>query len=144
MSNALRWLPQIQAGNVIRAPFGDVPIAAIDPADIASVAAAALTSDGHTSRSYELSGPQPMLPADQVDVLARVLGKDLRFEGLTNPQARDELSKSASPEFVDAFFRFFVDGEFDDSTVVPTMKDVTGRDPRTFEQWVRAHADDLR
>lgn len=38
MSNALRWLPQIRAGDVIRIPFADVPIAAIDPCDIAAVA----------------------------------------------------------------------------------------------------------
>lgn len=55
MSNALRWLPQIRAGDVVRAPFADVPIAAIDPYDIAGVAAVALTSKGHTSRSHVLT-----------------------------------------------------------------------------------------
>jgi uncharacterized protein YbjT (DUF2867 family) len=144
MSNALRWLPQMQAGDVIRAPFGDVPVAAIDPADIASVAAAALTTDGHASRSYVLSGPQALLPADQVAVLARVLDRDLRFDGLSNPEARAELSKSTPPEYVDAFFRFFVDGEFDDSPVVPTVKEITGRRPGTFEQWTRAHLEAFR
>jgi uncharacterized protein YbjT (DUF2867 family) len=40
MSNALRdWLPQLQAGDVVRAPFARVRIAAIDPVDIAAVAA---------------------------------------------------------------------------------------------------------
>jgi hypothetical protein len=38
MSNALRWAPQIRASDVIRAPFADTLIAAIDPADIAAVA----------------------------------------------------------------------------------------------------------
>jgi uncharacterized protein YbjT (DUF2867 family) len=36
MSNALRWLPQLQAGDVVRVPFADVPYAAIDPAHISA------------------------------------------------------------------------------------------------------------
>src|SRR5205814_977595 len=36
-SNALRWRDQLRDGDVIRAPWPDVPIAAIDPADIAAV-----------------------------------------------------------------------------------------------------------
>jgi hypothetical protein len=43
-------------------------------------------------------------------------------------------------ELIDAFFRFFSAGEFDDSPVVDTVRQVTGRPPRTFEQWARAHA----
>src|SRR5437762_7901760 len=30
MSNALRWAPQIRAGDLVRAPFAEAPIAAID------------------------------------------------------------------------------------------------------------------
>jgi uncharacterized protein YbjT (DUF2867 family) len=35
MSNALRWRPQLKAGNTIREPFADVPVALIDPFDMA-------------------------------------------------------------------------------------------------------------
>ena len=135
MSNALRWAPQIRASDVIRAPFADAPIAMIDPADIAAVAALALTSPGHDSRTYMLSGPEAIRPADQVRVLAEVLGRNLRFEAQPDAEARIEMSKSMPAKVVDAFFRFFVDGEFDDSSVLPTVQQVTGRQPRTFRQW---------
>ena len=79
MTNALRWLPQLRAGDTIRLPFANVPIATIDPADIAAVAAAALTTDRHEGRSYRVSGPESLLPAEQVAILAKVLGRDLRF-----------------------------------------------------------------
>ena len=46
-SNVLRWLPQLRHGDVVRAPWPDVPIASIDPADIAAVAATVLTQRGH-------------------------------------------------------------------------------------------------
>jgi uncharacterized protein YbjT (DUF2867 family) len=144
MSNALRWLPQIRAGDVVRAPFADVPIAAIDPYDIAGVAAVALTSNEHTSRSHILTGPEPLLPAHQIRVLAAVLGRDLRLEGLSDSEAQEELEKSFPANFVEGFLRFFAKGEFDDSPVLTTVHEITGRQPRTFERWARAHADAFR
>jgi uncharacterized protein YbjT (DUF2867 family) len=135
MSNALRWAPQLRAGSMIRAPFADAPIAAIDPSDIAAVAAVALTADGHASQTYAITGPETLRPVDQVRILAEVLGRDLRFEAQPDSQAREEMSRSMPPGMVDAFFRFFVSGEFDDSSVLPTVADITGRQPRTFREW---------
>ena len=42
--------------------------------------------------------------------------------------------------YIDAFFRFYSDGEFDDSRVVDTVARITGRPARRFEQWARSHA----
>ncbi|MEV0828843.1 NAD(P)H-binding protein [Nonomuraea rubra] len=144
MSNALRWRPQLRTGDVVRVPFADVPVAAIDPHDIAAVAARALLDDGHDGRVHELTGPQPLLPADQVAVLARVLGRSLRCQPLTNAEARIEMAAVMPKEYVEAFFRFFADGMLDESRVHPTVREVTGRPPRTFEQWAHAHADAFR
>jgi uncharacterized protein YbjT (DUF2867 family) len=143
ITNTLRWLPQLQDGDSIRLPFADVPIATIDPADIAEVAALALTTDRHEGRSYRLSGPESLLPAEQVAIVGRVLGRDLRFEALSNDEARAEMSAAMPEMYVDAFFSFFVDGTIDESTVLPTVEEVLGRPPRRFEDWVRAHADAL-
>ena len=140
MTNALRWLPQLRAGDTIRLPFANVPIATIDPADIAAVAAAALTTDRHEGRSYRLSGPESLLPAEQVAILAKVLGRDLRFEAQSDEEAHAEMSASMPAEYVDAFFSFFVEGTIDESTVLPTIEEVLGRPPGRFEDWARAHA----
>jgi uncharacterized protein YbjT (DUF2867 family) len=144
MSNTLQWVPQLRAGDTIRAPFAGVRQAVIDPFDIAAVAAAALTTDAHAGRSYRLSGPESLLPADRVAILARVLGRDLRFEAQADEDARAEMTASMPQEYVDAFFSFYVDGTLDESEVLPTVEDVTGRPPRSFEQWARIHADALR
>jgi hypothetical protein len=72
-------------------------------------------------------------------VLAKVLGRDLRFEGLSDAEARAEMSSSMPAKYVDAFFSFFADGKLDESKVLPTVREVTGRSPRTFEQWATAH-----
>ena len=60
MSNTLQWVPQLQAGDLVRAPFAGVPVAVIDPYDIAAVAAAALTSAGLEGRVYTVSGPEAL------------------------------------------------------------------------------------
>jgi uncharacterized protein YbjT (DUF2867 family) len=143
-SNTLQWLPQLRAGDTIRAPFPNVRVAVIDPYDIAAVAAAALTTDAHEGRTYRLSGPESLLPADRVAILARVLGRELRFEGQSDEEARADMSASMPAEYVDAFMSFFADGTLDESEVLPTVEEVTGRPPRTFEQWARLHVDALR
>ncbi|MGW5741506.1 NAD(P)H-binding protein [Amycolatopsis sp. NPDC003861] len=139
MSNALRWLPQLRAGDTVRVQFPDVPVACIDPADIAAVAALALAG-GHEGLVHELTGPVAMRPAEQVAVLASVLGRDLEFVGLSNDETRVELEAGMPREYVDAFWNFYVDGTLDEATVYPTVHEVTGRPARTFDEWAEAHA----
>jgi uncharacterized protein YbjT (DUF2867 family) len=140
MANALRWLPQLRVGDVVRVPFANVRTATVDPFDVAAVAAAALTKTGHAGQIYYPTGPESMLPEEQVRVLADVLGRDLRFEAQPDDEARQEMLRTTPAEYVDAFFDFYVAGSLDESEVKPTVYDVTGRPPRTFRQWATAHA----
>jgi uncharacterized protein YbjT (DUF2867 family) len=139
-SNALRWLPQLREGDTVRAPWPSVPIASIDPADIAAVAATALADAGYDGVELALSGLEALRPADQVATLARVLRRPLNYEPLQDDVARALMRVDTPPEVVDALFRFFSDGEFDDSLVIDTVRQITGREPRTFEQWATEHA----
>jgi uncharacterized protein YbjT (DUF2867 family) len=141
MSNTLRWVDQLRAGDVVRQEFGDVAVSAIDPVDIAAVAATALTRDGHAGQAYRLTGPEPLRPADRVRILGAALGRPLRFEPIPDDVARAEMSAAMPAKYVDAFFSFFVDGTLDESLVLPTVQDVLGRPPRTFAQWAEAHTD---
>jgi hypothetical protein len=54
------------------------------------------------------------------------------------------MSEAMPAEYVDAFFRFFVDGDLDESAVLPTVEEVTGTSPPSFEAWARTHADAFR
>jgi uncharacterized protein YbjT (DUF2867 family) len=144
MSNAYRWLPQLENGNVIHGPFGEVAISTIDPDDLGAVAARALTTDEHEGQTYRLSGPEALRPGEQVAIMAKYTGRDLRFEAQTDEEARAEMEGQMPKAYVDAFFSFFVDGTVDETTVHPTVKRVTGREPRSFEEWAEAHADAFR
>lgn len=143
MANALRWRPQLRAGDDVRMAFGDVAIATIDPEDIAAVAALALRAD-LTGQALELSGPEALLPATQLALLGHALGRSLGLTALTGDAARADLARTFPPPFVDAQLRFFTDGEFDDTRVVPTIANLLGRPPRTFAHWLAAHIDDFR
>jgi uncharacterized protein YbjT (DUF2867 family) len=142
-SNALRWLDQLRAGDVVRAPWPDVAIAAIDPADVAAAAVAVLTRPGHESTTPMLTGPAALRPADQVAILGRVLGRDLRYEPQTDDEARAAMAGRFPDDVVDAFFAFYSAGEYDDSIVRPDLPRLIGRRPRSFADWAAAHAGEL-
>ena len=144
MSNALRWAPQLAAGDIVHAQFPYAVSTVIDPYDLASVAAMALTSPGHDGATYRLTGPEALRPEDQVRILSDALGRNLTFVGLTDDETRAELSQTAPPEYVDAFWSFYVDGALDESVRTPTVAEVTGRSPRSFQQWASDHVQAFR
>lgn len=144
MTNAFQWLPQLRNGDLVRAPFGPARAAVTDPADIAAVAARALTAPGHAGRVYEVSGPEALTAGDRVAILGQVLGRPLRFEAQGDEEARAEMSATTPAKYVDAFFDFYVGGALDESRVLPTVREVTGQEPRAFAQWAQAHAGAFR
>ncbi|MFG3437449.1 NAD(P)H-binding protein [Nonomuraea sp. NPDC047897] len=139
MSNALRWLPQLRMGDVVADAFGDVPSASVDPYDIAAVAVRALLDPGHEEHSYPLSGPERLLPAQRLAVLADVLSRDLRFHALSDEEARADMAGRVPEEYITAFFSFYSDRTLDESQIHPTVEKVTGTPPRTFRQWALTH-----
>ena len=144
MSNTLQWVEPLRAGDLVRAPFAGVPIAVIDPYDIAAVAAVALLRGGHEEQALRLTGPEALRPADRARILGEVLGRDVRFEGQPDDEAHAEMSASMPSTYVDAFFSFYVDGALDESVVLPTVEEVCGRPSRTFAQWAATHAEAFR
>ena len=131
-SNLLRWRDQLEQGDVVRVPFGDVPSALVDPADIAAVAAAALTGDGHAGRTYRLSGPAALTPADQLALLAAALDRPLRLEALPDDEARGTLPEAYAEAMIE-IFRGHAELEGD---VQPTVAQVLGRPPGPLAAWI--------
>ena len=142
-SNALRWLPQLREGDVIRESFPEAVSSAIDPVDIAAVAATALVHGGHAGRTYRLTGPQPLTIADRVRILGEALNRPLTLDPFTDEEAEAEMSKTMPREYVDAFMAFYVEGTLDESEVLPTVEEIIGRPPRSFAQWAAKHAGDF-
>lgn len=86
-SNACAWAESVRAERTVAAPFGDVGIPVIDPADIAEVAAVALGKDEHDGHVYELNGPAAITPRQQAEAIGAALGEPVRFVELTREEA---------------------------------------------------------
>ncbi|MFF0014623.1 NAD(P)H-binding protein [Streptomyces sp. NPDC005374] len=143
MSNALQWAGQLRAGDEVAVPFADRPAASIDPADLAEIAALALTTGEHAGAVHELSGPQSLTPVAELAILGEVLGRDLRARPVPADAARAGMSRYGfPPEVVDAIMRRTLDGDRG-SEVLPTVEKVLGRPARTFTQWARAHREEF-
>jgi uncharacterized protein YbjT (DUF2867 family) len=142
-SNALRWLPQLASGDVVRDPFPDVPITLVDPADLGAAAVTVLRG-GHEAETLRLTGPEALRPAGQVAIVTRATGRRMRFEPQPHDQARKEMCEIMPEPFVDAIFRFFADGDYDDSHVDPTLPRLLGRPAGTLAAWASRHANCFR
>jgi uncharacterized protein YbjT (DUF2867 family) len=136
-SNVTRWKDQLDAGEVIRAPFGDVAVAMTDPEDVAAVLATALTEAGHAGETYRVSGPERLTPADQVAIVAEVLGRKLRFEAVPDEEARATLPAQLGQAYADAQFDIFRDHPQYESEIQPTVEQVLGRPPGRLSDWVQ-------
>ena len=60
-------------------PAGNTPEPFVDADDIADVAVAALTEDGHVGESYELTGPRLLTFTDAVGEIAQATGREIRY-----------------------------------------------------------------
>ena len=70
----------------IALPAGDVAEPFVDADDIADVAVAALTEDGHAGQVYELTGPRLLTFADVAAEIAAATGRDIRSTTVTPEQ----------------------------------------------------------
>jgi len=143
MTDAFRWKDSIRSEGVVRVPFGDLGIPVIDSRDTAAVAAKALSSDGHEGKIYTLTGPERLTRRQQVRILGEVLGREIGFETIPDAIAHEQLLRHMPAEMADALLDLSKQGQRF-SAVLPTVKEVTGQAPRTFQQWAIDHAEAFR
>ncbi|RJX41480.1 SDR family NAD(P)-dependent oxidoreductase [Paenibacillus pinisoli] len=143
MANALMdWQPSIQAEGVVREPFGSVRSARIHEGDIAAVSVAALTEAGHHGQSYYLTGPEALSRIEAVSVISDATGKNIRFEELTEEEARQRWSEQGhDEESIEFFVQMGKNPPEIGYSVLPTVERVTGKPARTFAEWVLEHRD---
>lgn len=142
MSNALEWKESIRDESVARETFGDRKTAYIHPADIASVAVTALKESGHHGKELVLTGPEVLTPKQAVQIIADVLGREIRFEERTEEEERQRMKDEygINREVIDYVISWAKNPPKEARTVSPVVEEITGRLPRTFREWVTEHA----
>jgi uncharacterized protein YbjT (DUF2867 family) len=132
----------IKGQGAIYQPAADSKISHIDARDIARVATAALTGPGHEGKAYDLTGPEALSYGEAALVLSRVLGKKVNYIAVSDEAAKSGMVAAGIPEFYADYLvdlsQFYRKGGA--APVTTAVKDVTGRDPVRFEQFVKDHA----
>ncbi|MEU4232121.1 NAD(P)H-binding protein [Nonomuraea sp. NPDC026600] len=134
-SNAFQWADSVRAQRVVRAPFGDVAVPAIDPADIAEVAAVALREPGHEGNVYTLTGPVPISPRQQAAAIGDALGEPVRFVEQSREEARSQMLRYMPEPVVEATLGALGAPSAAEQEVSPDVERLLGRSPHTFAQW---------
>ncbi|GII48677.1 NmrA family transcriptional regulator [Planotetraspora silvatica] len=138
-SNAYAWAGSIRTGRTVAAPFGDVGLPTVDPADIAGVAATTLREDGHTGRFYELTGPDLGTPRQRAEAIGDALGEPIRFIEQTREEARAQMLQFMPELVVETTLDILGEPTLAEQRISPDVERVLGRTPRTFADWVQRH-----
>ena len=139
-SNALQWAGTVRERREVVAPFGDVALPAIDPADIAEVAAVVLRGRGHEGGVYTLTGPAPISPRQQAAAIGDVLGEPVRYVEQTREQARDQMLGFMPEPVVAATLGVLGTPSQEEQRVNPDVERLLGRAPRAFADWAARNA----
>jgi uncharacterized protein YbjT (DUF2867 family) len=111
----------------------------VDVDDVADVAVAALTEDGHAGQRYEVTGPRLLTFHEAVGAIAAASGREIRYLPVTTEQFASGLVEEAGapPELAGLLARLL--GEFFDgrnASVADGVERALGREPRDFADWV--------
>ncbi|MCC9193303.1 NAD(P)H-binding protein [Arthrobacter sp. zg-Y916] len=144
MGNSLDLAPEIRASRTVSLLAG-YQSAVVHEADIAGVAAVALTAEGHAGKTYRVTGPEALTPAERTGLLADAIGEPVRYVQLGEDAERERLrSYGYDEDYVEFGIQLATSPPENAGTVLPTVEEVTGRPARSFALWAQEHADLFR
>ncbi|MER7501016.1 NAD(P)H-binding protein [Nonomuraea pusilla] len=127
---------------VVALPAGGVAEPFVDADDIADVAVAALTGDGHAGRVYELTGPELLTFAQAADELAKAAGRPVTYVPATAAEYAAGAVAQGLPEEeaegLAALFEEVLDGR--NAYLADGVREALGRAPRGFAAYAAANA----
>jgi len=134
-TNAFAWTESVRSQRMAAAPFGDVGLPTIDPADIAEVAAAVLRDAGHAGRAYELTGPELTTPRQRAAAIGAALGEPVRFAEQTRDEAREQMLRFMPEPVVEGTLTILGAPTAAEQGIGPDVERILGRAPRSFADW---------
>ena len=126
-------------GGEVMLPACDVGEPFTDADDIAEVAAAVLTEDGHAGQVYELTGPRLLTFADAIDAIADATGRAISYAQVPPEDFAAGLAEAQVPgDIVDLLLYLFttvLDGR--NASLGDGVERVLGRPAREFADYAR-------
>ena len=123
-------------------PVGGVREPFVHADDLADIAVAALTEDGHAGQLYEVTGPRLLSYADAVAEIAAATGRDVRFETISMDEFAGGLAQAGLSDdeawLVKYLFSEVMDGR--NESLTDGVQRALGREPRDFADYTREAA----
>lgn len=136
------FLHELVLGGNIYLPVGDVREPFIDVDDIADVAVAALTEDGHTGRVYELTGPRLLTFAEAAAEIAAATNHPIQYTQIPHEMFVSGLEAQGVPADAIWLMSYLLTTVLDgrNSHLTDDVQRALGRPPRDFSDYVRQTA----
>ena len=136
----------IAAEAVLRSPRREARVSWIDVRDIAAVAAAVLTEEGHDGRVYDLTGPEALSDQDIADKLSAATGREIRYEPLSDAEwFRLMRSRGLPASTIRSMLSLHLIYRAESPGQVTGWVEVlSGQSPRSFDAFAREHAERFR
>lgn len=132
---------QIVDGEVVMST-GDGVEPFVDVEDIADVAVAALTENGHGGQAYELSGPRLLSLGAVTDEIARATGRDISYRPVPPAEFTTYATRRGIPEdyaeLLNMLSGWISENRF--AQLADGVQRALGREPRDFTDYVRTTA----
>jgi uncharacterized protein YbjT (DUF2867 family) len=104
-------------------------------------AAAVLTEPGHTGATYTLTGPAAVTHAEIAAAIGAATGRELAFADAPPEAFAVHLRSVLPPWQVDGLLEDYAHHDRGEAAaVLPTVREVTGREPRTLAEFAADHA----
>ncbi|WP_309640259.1 SDR family oxidoreductase [Flavobacterium sp.] len=120
---------------IVFMPAGNGKAGFIDVQDIAAVAAETLTTEGHSPKTYQLTGPELLSYDDAAAILSEVLGKQITYPNPTPEQFKEVLENSGAPTFIGDYLSnvYQTIANNDVNYLTEDVAFVTGKKPTTLK-----------
>lgn len=142
MENTLAFIPTIAAQHAVYSSIGEVKTSHVAVADIARVAAIALTERGHEGRSYDLTGPEALSFVDIAAILTETTGAPVEHVAISDDDALGALLGAGVDEWrARGLVELFEASRGGYGTQISgDVERVTGVPPQTYRQWAGQRA----
>lgn len=127
-------------------PHGTSKASWVDVQDIGEVGAKVLTAPGHEGKVYDLTGGEALSSAEALAILGEALGRKYTYVDAPEEAARKAMEDAQSPLWmVDGFaeLNFLIKAGYA-AGLADGVKQVLGREPRTFRQYAQDFAASLK
>ena len=143
MHNMLSFAPAIRANGSFSAPLGRGHIALVDVEDIAEVAVVALTEDGHTGKTYELTGGEWLTYHEVADQISAAIGRTVSYVDIPPERARRDMLDHGVPLWLvdDLLVMYELLKRDTEPRLTDTVAAVTGRAPKSFFEFLAEHSE---